>query len=1611
MIRFIENIGDYYSQHFFADDFPKKVFDRAGYVTQKKDENGVNTDNHISQINARISPLREKYYRFKNDLINIHREKDKVKRTHDFHREVLDLLGYVNGTPEYNAPVFLNDTEVIPVLYNFSKGGKPYLFIMEMKAIVREGDKDPEGIYEQTWIKDDWEKVFPKTWGNYELKPDVIKDALSELFLLHEEDRPTYVIVLAGAKIFLIHYEKWKYDSFLLFDLEELFVESKISTNRDYLALFYALLAKPNFLGATDSVLHALDEDAHKAAYGVTQNLKKGVIYAVENLANEAIWYKKRNAKTPEEKEVIEKLMAEEKFARELKDECLTMVYRLLFLFYAEAREDLEILPIKDSVYQKGYSLEMLRDLEMVALTTDSSRNGEFFSQSLWKLFDYLHNGIKTNNGFEMKPLDSPLFVNEELKHLSGVQFRNMVLQQIIKRLSLSDQSKSKRRGRISYANLGINQLGSVYESLLAYSGFFAAETLIEVKAADDADGKEGTFLVPLSRRDDFKEEEILKDSENPVYDVQISKGHFVYRLNGRDRKKSASYYTPEVLTQTTVKYTLKGIIDILKERQEKGEDCADEILSLKILEPAMGAAAFHNEVINQLADAYLELKETEEVRKGRKRIVPGLYNDELQKVKAFIAANNVYGVDLNPTAVELGKLSLWLNCMHRNMETPFFAHRLGTGNAVVGCWLKTYKEEDIMVEYPTEGTTKQRSTPIPKAWWDKEPKRVTWDAKSNLTRKPNEYYHFLLPDDNMLASANIELLKEQLSAAQKTAIANWNKEIKQPLSREECKRLQKLCTVIDSLLEEHYKQIKSIIKETKSTYSVYGQPAAQMTMKGYDEKELLSESRNARSAPFYKLRMVMDYWCSLWFWDARKIADLPNRKEWYNEIENILGVDLSGLPENVTSKDIADNIKKQAADTSLLFGNRNRLQIVEVLHNQHRFFHHELEFVEVFKEKGGFDVIVGNPPWVSIEMDETGVISEKHPEIAIRKTTSPQVRKIANATIAANSNLKVTYETEILWAEATKEFLGSPQNYFSLQGQRNNLYKCLIYNSFFLINNQGFAGLLHPEGVYEDPSAGCFRQELFQHLSYHFQFVNSMNLFIQVAHKEKFSINVYSGRKTSFEFISINNLFHPITIDGSLNSGVLPSVGGIQIKDNATNSFNWNISPGSNRVININEEKLKILAKLFENSSNWKSSKLPSIHSTEIISVLSSLSNFKNKLSELEYFSTDGLNETNAIRDGVIRRETRFPNIANNELVLSGPHFYVSNPFNKTPREICVEKADYDVVNLMNAPDDFVSRTNYVPDIPLEEFKQYFSKFGDKWLQSFKVVFSKMLNVNMERTLQPAIISPNITHTNGVISVYMKKEDSLIELTALCSSLVIDFFIKVLGKSNLYEDTIKNFLIGIDKKYVIHLNLRALLLNCVNKEYTSFWERNWNVTFNSLQWSKIDCRLKDITNIKKIWKLDTPLRNYYERRQALIEIDVITALAFGLSIQELILIYEVQFPVLQQNEDDTWYDQKGNIIFTCSKGLTGVGIDRPEWDRITEEINPMQRSIKDGETYVHTITKSELYQGQQITYYPPFDKCDRVEDYKVAWAHFENVFATENEDQKTTNFKSSSHS
>src|SRR5204862_8185210 len=117
-------------------------------------------------------------------------------------------------------------------------------------------------------------------------------------------------------------------------------------------------------------------------------------------------------------------------------------------------------------------------------------------------------------------------------------------------------------------------------------------------------------------------------------------------------------------------------------------------------------------------------------------------------------------------------------------------------------------------------------------------------------------------------------------------------------------------------------------------------------------------------------------------------------------------------------------------------------------------------------------------------------------------------------------------------------------------------------------------------------------------------------------------------------------------------------------------------------------------------------------------------------------------------------------------------------------------------------------------------------------------------------------------------------------------------------------------------------------------------------------------------------WRWETPLRTEYERRQALIEIDVLAARALNLTLDELRTIYRIQFPVLQENERDTWYDQRGRIVFTCSKGLPGVGFSRPEWERI--------KTMTSG-VATRTIQEDTFPGGPKervIEYIAPFDRC-----------------------------------
>ena len=179
-----------------------------------------------------------------------------------------------------------------------------------------------------------------------------------------------------------------------------------------------------------------------------------------------------------------------------------------------------------------------------------------------------------------------------------------------------------------------------------------------------------------------------------------------------------------------------------------------------------------------------------------------------------------------------------------------------------------------------------------------------------------------------------------------------------------------------------------------------------------------------------------------------------------------------------------------------------------------------------------------------------------------------------------------------------------------------------------------------------------------------------------------------------------------------------------------------------------------------------------------------------------------------------------------------------------------------------------------------------------------------------------------------------------------------------------------------------------TLSLNCLTTHYADLWAECWQDDFKEEKWLGDDPRLDPgfWRKLTPAWQRSCALRTDYSRRWALVELDVLAARELGLTLEELQTIYRIQFPVLRGYEADTWYDQKGRIIFTNSKGLSGVGLSRPEWN----EVKGMQSG-----TVPQTVTDTTLPTGpveRTIAYEAPFTRCDREQDYATVWAKLDEI-------------------
>ena len=1277
----IHNENEFYSQHYLSEIFTGDIRDTITRWREAAEAAGGSSAGARTP-NEALRALARDYLQFRRQFAHERQHARRVERQRTWFGQLLGALGYEHAPHNH----VLDDGDEVPVLFAGRQHGSISLLVLGAYDAAGE-DEDPLAF-----------KPHPAQFHGEAPPPEaLLRESWSDVVtrrIFGQSHPPRWVILLAAGQILLIERGKWTHNRLLRFVLDDVLGRREDHTLKATAALLHRECLLPE---QGSSLLDSLDDNSHKHAFAVSEDLKYALRESIELIGNEAIRYLREVARD----RVYQR--TDEALAGELGLQCLRYMYRLLFLFYIEARPDLGYAPIDAEAYRKGYGLERLRDLEMVRLTSEESLNGFYLHHSVQTLFrlvregfdvtggDLLARGGARSHGFSIRPLDSRLFRADAMPLLDRVKLRNRVLQKVIRLMSLSRPARGRRgrRGRISYAQLGINQLGAVYEALLSYRGFFAEEDLYEVKKAGDApDDLASAWFVSARDLGEYRDDEKVYDrDEQGKKKLRVHpRGSFVYRLAGRDRQKSASYYTPESLTRCVVKYALKELIP--------DDMPADRIIDLTVCEPAMGSAAFLNEAVNQLSEKYLERKQGE----LGKRIPHDEYADELQKVRHYIADRNVYGVDLNPVALELAEVSLWLNCIHKDARVPWFGYQLMCGNSLVGARRQVFESARLgkenrrpdlwfnhapmRVAPPGSGDGGSQTTadvanteePINR---DGEPlgeatetpaREATGGPDTGVCRPSGTIYHFLLPDPGMADYR--DKAARALEPENTERIKKWRKDFCKPLTPEQISELESLSDRVDELWAAHTEQLVRDHRETEDTLPVWGQPAparerlTSNTWKDRIRAQGIYSEGTRTASPYRRLKLVMDYWCSLWFWPIEAADRLPDRDAFLNEIALVLTgsvyqpdlgpnqtADLFGEEYAEHAADLAKRITNEIGmlDLDRLFEQFPRLKFVNDLAHQHRFHHWELAFADLFygetpdgRVRRGFDLVLGNPPWVKVEWEEAGVLGDYNPLIVLRKLSAARITELRDDAFVRNPDLRDAWFTELENAEATQTFLNARQNYPLLAGLQTNLYKCFLPQGWMIGSPQGAAGFLHPEGVYDDPKGNLFREALYPRLRAHFQFQNERRLFSEVHHETLFSINVYGETHTRPKFAHIANLFAAATVDACLDhdgSGPVPG-----IKDG---SNNWNTNGHAQRVIEVNLDDLANFANLYDDPDTPPlMARLPALHAKTLLAVLRKLAAHPKRLGDLKdgFYVTAHWHETMSQRDRTIRRETRFP-------------------------------------------------------------------------------------------------------------------------------------------------------------------------------------------------------------------------------------------------------------------------------------------------------------------------------------------------------------------------------
>ena len=716
-----------------------------------------------------------------------------------------------------------------------------------------------------------------------------------------------------------------------------------------------------------------------------------------------------------------------------------------------------------------------------------------------------------------------------------------------------------------------------------------------------------------------------------------------------------------------------------------------------------------------------------------------------------------------------------------------------------------------------------------------------------------------------------------------------------------------------------------------------------------------------------------MDAWCALWFWPLTTDVTPPSLDEWLAALEGLLGkqvkdakgtdgtlVDASSWAELEIMEEVELGLAGARRVQSVI-DEHEWLTVVQKVAEAQGFFHWELDFATVFA-RGGFDLQVGNPPWVRPDVSVETLLADGDPWWMLTKKPSLAERQERLPRTLAHPGVLTTVLDGAADTGVLAEFISDQTTYPVMEG-RPDLYRAFMCQAWEHQSGRGISSLIHMETHFTDAKTPGLRAATYRHLRRHWQFINELHLF-EIQNQKQYGVNIY-GTKRAPLFLHATSLYHPETVQRSLvhdGSGEEPG-----FKDPHTGT--WDLRSHAARIQSVDESTLKTWRTVTE-ADDWQSTPMVSTVNSAASRTLATLGS-RPRIGALNLQFSTGWNETTDFQKGLFSKQ--WGPASWKDAILQGSHLYVSTPLYKQPNQTMANQRDWTATDLESLPSSILPVTQYKPAGDHTTYNRLYTHWRNhSAFEYYRVAWRNMAPLTGERTLVPSIIPTGTAHLQSVTSTSTPTSSVhyIPMIAGVSSSLISDFMIRAAGRGHINGADF-SLLPALDTSHPLTtaVILRILRLNCISDAYTSLWAECWHESFvtDSPILERYDER-----PIGPEWTANTPLRRAEDRRNAQAEIDVMVAMMLGIPIEDLCTIYRTQFAVLYD------YDHgrgQGAYVYDANGRQLPTPV-RQAWEK-------RQRPTSNEDMPLSERTHAHPGSGVSYVYDLPFRIRDRESDFR----------------------------